>query len=205
MDQSDQSSFREFVTARKESLRALAYVTCGDWHAADDAVANALAKLYPRWSKVEHPDVYARTMVVRAAIDEKRRPWRRERSASGTLPEVALRDPSEATDERLRIRAAMLKLAPRQRAVLVLRFYEGLSTAETARALNCNEGTVKSQCSRALDKLRKVFKAEQINLDVMGGAVADGPGEDNVGVWGHAGTRRDRDHGVPGAAVTVHR
>lgn len=181
MDQ-DEERFRDFVTARRDSLRSLAYATCGDWHAADDAVANALAKLYPRWSKVEHPEAYARTMVVRAAIDEKRRPWRRERSATGALPEVALRDPALATDERLRMRAAMLQLAPKQRAVVVLRFYEGLSTAEIAQVLGCNEGTVKSHCSRGLNKLRKVLGAERICLDDAADAA-----ETSTGVWAHAG------------------
>jgi len=77
----DEQAFREFVTTQMASLRKLAYMTCGDWHAAEDAVANALVKLYPRWRKLDRPDLYAKTMVYRAAIDEKRRPWRRERSA----------------------------------------------------------------------------------------------------------------------------
>jgi RNA polymerase sigma-70 factor (sigma-E family) len=198
VDQLDQERFREFVTARKDSLRSLAYVTCGDWHAADDAVANVLAKLYSRWSKVERVDAYARTMVVRAAIDEKRRPWRRERSGSGALPETTLCDPTNAADERLRMRAAMLTLAPRQRAVLVLRFYENLSTAETAQALNCSEGTVKSQCSRGLSKLREVLRSEHIHLDDMGD-----PDTNNTGGWESASAQRNRDHGVSGTAVTV--
>jgi DNA-directed RNA polymerase specialized sigma24 family protein len=70
------------------SLRKLAFVTCGDWHMAEDAVANAFIKLYPRWRRLERPDLYAKTMVVRAAIDETRRPWRRERSAGDSLPDV---------------------------------------------------------------------------------------------------------------------
>src|SRR5215468_10165088 len=83
------------------ALRNLAYVTCGDWHAAEDAVANALAKLYPRWGRLERPDLYARTMVFRAAIDETRRPWRRrERSVGDTMPDVAQADPTGASDER---------------------------------------------------------------------------------------------------------
>jgi hypothetical protein len=65
-------------------------------------VFNALIKLYPRWRKLERPDLYAKTMVYRAAVDETRRPWRRERSTGDTMPDVAVRDPHGATDERLR-------------------------------------------------------------------------------------------------------
>ena len=84
----DEQAFREFVTSEMTSLRKLAYVTCGDWHTAEDAVANALIKLYPRWRKLERPDLYVKTMVYRAAIDETRRPWRRERSAGDAMPDV---------------------------------------------------------------------------------------------------------------------
>jgi len=76
----DEQAFCEFVTSQMASLRKLAYMICGDWHTAEDAVANALVKLYPR-RKLERPDLYVKTMVDRAAIDETGRPWRRERSA----------------------------------------------------------------------------------------------------------------------------
>jgi RNA polymerase sigma-70 factor (sigma-E family) len=156
--------FREFVRGRFEPLRALAYVTCGDWQAAEDAVAGALAKLYLRWGRVAAPDAYARTMVVRAAIHEKRRPWRRERSAGDALPDVAGPDHAGDVDERLRLRAALSHVPKRQRAVLVLRFLEGLSVEETAEVLGCRPGTVKSQSSRGLDTLRSVLAAEDITL-----------------------------------------
>ncbi|MFI5938354.1 SigE family RNA polymerase sigma factor [Actinoplanes sp. NPDC051494] len=152
--------FREFVNARFQPLRALAYVTCGDWQTAEDAVTSSLQRLYLRWHKVASPDSYARTMVVRAAIGEKRRPWRRERSAGDAFPDVAGPDPSGDVDERLRLRAALRQIAPRQRAVLVLRFMEGLSVEETAEAMGCSAGTVKSQSSRGLDTLRAVLALE---------------------------------------------
>ncbi|UQU62285.1 SigE family RNA polymerase sigma factor [Couchioplanes caeruleus] len=164
MDAEDDEGFREFVRVRFEPLRALAYVTCGDWQAAEDAVAGALAKLYLRWNKVSTPEAYARTMVIRAAIGEKRRPWRRERSAGDALPDVPVRDRSGDVDERLRLHAALLRVPPRQRAVLVLRFLEGLSVGETAEVLGCRSGTVKSQSSRGLDTLRAVLAAEDITL-----------------------------------------
>ncbi|WP_329018493.1 SigE family RNA polymerase sigma factor [Micromonospora rifamycinica] len=160
----DEQAFREFVTAQMPSLRKLAYVTCGDWHAAEDAVANAMVKLYPRWRRLERPDLYVKTMVYRAAIDETRRPWRRERSAGDAMPDVALRDPAGATDERMRLRAALDTVPARQRAAVVLRHYLGLSLEDTAGVLDCTVGTAKSQASRGLAKLREALAREHINL-----------------------------------------
>ncbi|MEV4625574.1 SigE family RNA polymerase sigma factor [Micromonospora sp. NPDC049523] len=174
MKQDDEDAFREFVASRMLALRRLAYVTCGDWHAAEDAVANALAKLYPRWGRLERPDLYAQTMVFRAAIDETRRPWwRRERSASDRMPDIAQPDPSGATDERLRVRAALQAVPTRQRAVLVLRYYLGMSAEEAADVLGVRAATVRSQTSRGLANLRTALAA--------GGVVFDEPSE--LGAW----------------------
>lgn len=164
MDADDADNFREFVRANFERLRSLAYVTCGDWQAAEDAVAKTLAKLYQRWGRVTVPDAYARTMVVRAAVNEKRLPWRRERSSGATMPEVALPDHAGGVDERLRLRAALARVPTRQRAVLVLRFLEGLSVEETAEVLKCRPGTVKSQSARGLATLRAVLATDDITL-----------------------------------------
>ncbi|WP_422771607.1 SigE family RNA polymerase sigma factor [Plantactinospora sp. WMMC1484] len=164
MRAADEQAFREFVTSQMASLRKLAYVTCGDWHAAEDAVANALVKLYPRWRKLEHPELYAKTMVYRAAIDETRRPWRRERPAGDAMPDVPMCDPHGATDERLRIKAALAAVPVRQRAAIVLRHYLGLSLEDTALVLDCNVGTAKSQTSRGLAKLRELLAADRISF-----------------------------------------
>jgi RNA polymerase sigma-70 factor (sigma-E family) len=161
----DEQAFREFVTSQMASLRKLAYLTCGDWHAAEDAVAITLVKLYPRWRKLERPDLYAKTMVYRAAIDQTRRPWRRERAAGDAMPDVAVRDPAGAVDERLRLRAALSAVPARQRAAVILRHYLGLSLEDTARVLDCTVGTAKSQVSRGLAKLRELLAAERINLN----------------------------------------
>ncbi|WP_250000217.1 SigE family RNA polymerase sigma factor [Actinoplanes sp. M2I2] len=160
----DEQAFREFVTSQMASLRKLAYLTCGDWHAAEDAVANTLVKLYPRWRKLDRPDLYAKTMVYRAAIDERRRPWRRERSAGDALPEVAQSDASNLTAERMRLRSALATVPARQRAAVVLRHYLGLSLEDTAGVLGCTVGTAKSQTSRGLAKLREVLSADGIHL-----------------------------------------
>jgi len=142
-----------------DALRGLAYLTCGDWQLAEDAVLGVLAKLYVRWRRVDNPDAYARTAVVRAAIDETRRPWwRREQTHShATLPERTAPDTTGGVDERLRLREALTRIPPRHRAVLVLRFLEGLSVQETAAALRCPEGTVKAHTSRGLEALRKIL------------------------------------------------
>ena len=119
-----EAEFREFAAARMESLRGLAYVTCGNWQTAEDAVLTAMAKLYGKWHRVDNHDAYARTAVVRAAIDESRRPWwRRERSHSNQdLPDRAMPDATEEVAQRLHIRAALGTLPAKHRAVLVLRF-----------------------------------------------------------------------------------
>ncbi|MEU4676266.1 SigE family RNA polymerase sigma factor [Micromonospora sp. NPDC023737] len=161
----DEDRFREFVAAQLPVLRKLAYVTCGDWHTAEDAVATALAKLYPRWPRLERPDLYVRTMVVRAAIDEKRRPWRRERAAGDALPDVTRRDELTIVDDRLRVWAALRAISPGQRAAVLCRHYLGMSLEETADALGCHIGTAKSQTSRGLARLREVLGAERIDLD----------------------------------------
>ncbi len=164
MKAEDEQAFREFLTSQMASLRKMAFVTCGDWHAAEDAVANALVKLYPRWKKLDRPDLYVKTMVYRAAIDETRRPWRRERAASDAMPEVSLRDHAGAADERMRLRGALQAVPTGQRAAVVLRYYLGLSLEDTASVLDCTVGTAKSQASRGLAKLRELLAAERINL-----------------------------------------
>ncbi|XVV12990.1 SigE family RNA polymerase sigma factor [Actinoplanes sp. CA-131856] len=160
-----EAEFREFVGAQMESLRGLAYLTCGDWQVAEDAVLAALARLYVKWNRVDKPDIYARTAVVRAAIDETRRPWwRREQSHShAALPERIAADPAPGVDDRVQLRQALLRVPVKQRAVLVLRFLEGLSVQQTAAALRCPEGTVKAYTARGLDVLRRVLG---VDLDI---------------------------------------
>lgn len=154
-----EAEFREFAAGQMESLRGLAYLTCGDWQVAEDAVLATLARLYVKWKRIDNHGGYARTAVVRAAIDETRRPWwRREQSHSHAMPDRPTgHDATGAVDDRLDLRQALLSLPARQRAVVVLRFLEGLSVQQTAAALHCPEGTVKAYTSRGLDALRKVL------------------------------------------------
>ncbi|WP_307834690.1 SigE family RNA polymerase sigma factor [Paractinoplanes lichenicola] len=154
----NEAEFREFVGAQMESLRGLAYLTCGDWQVAEDAVLSALARLYVKWGRVENHDGYARTAVVRAAIDETRRPWwRREQSRSHAMPEMPAPDVIPHADDRVHLRRALLQVPVKHRAVLVLRFLEGLSVPQTAAALRCPEGTVKAYTSRGLETLRGIL------------------------------------------------
>ncbi|GAA2617893.1 SigE family RNA polymerase sigma factor [Paractinoplanes durhamensis] len=153
-----EAEFREFVSARMESLRGLAFLTCGDWQVAEDAVLGSLTKLYVKWNRVDNHEAYARTIVVRAAIDETRRPWwRREQSHGDAMPDRSTDDGTHAVDERIRIQQALHRLPPKQRAVLVLRFLEELSVQETAAALRFPEGTVKAYTSRGLEALRELL------------------------------------------------
>lgn len=148
----------EFVEVASSSLRRTAFLVCGDWHRADDIVQDALYKLYLSWQKVDRRGnvlAYARRTVVNAAIDNGRRPWRREVPTERLPDRVANHsDPAVAQAARGELLTALAALGPRQRACVVLRYYEDLSIEETAEILGCSQGTVKSQTARGLDSLR---------------------------------------------------
>jgi RNA polymerase sigma-70 factor (sigma-E family) len=150
--------FVEFVGARTTALRRTAFLLCGDWHHAEDLVQTALIKLFRAWPRVSDggEDAYARQVLVRVAIDESRRFWRRERAAA-ELPDSPA--PEESPDLSLDVRQALAALPARQRAIVVLRYWEDLSVAEVARLLGCPQGTVKTQASRGLAKLRDMVTA----------------------------------------------
>lgn len=164
VDQRDEQEFAEYFAARRDAVRRTAYLICGDWHRADDLAQTAFVALHRRWSKVRDKaalDAYVRRTLVRAAIDESRRPWRREHAAE-VLPEVTADTAgSDAVGDSVATRSTLVdglqRVPPRQRAVLVLRFLEGQSVAAVAAALKCTEGTVKSQTARGLDALRAVL------------------------------------------------
>jgi RNA polymerase sigma-70 factor (sigma-E family) len=154
----DEAGFREYVQARMVRLRRIAYLICGDWHLAEDAVSVALAKLYLKWrraSEADNLDAYVRRVLVRSIVDERRRPWRRESPVG--FPMTGAVAPADEPEDRLAVRAALAGLPARRRAVLVLRFYEGLSVEETAAAMGTTSGTVKSQTARALTTLRELL------------------------------------------------
>ncbi|MEV6305056.1 sigma-70 family RNA polymerase sigma factor [Actinoplanes sp. NPDC051861] len=153
-----EAEYREFVAAQLEPLRGLAYLACGDWQTAEDVTLTVLARLYAKWHRIDNLPAYARAAVVRAAIDETRRPWwRRERWGGAPLPEPVVPDQTGAVHDRLELHRALLRVPPRHRAVLVLRYLEGLSVQQTAAALRCPEGTVKVYTARGLDTLRRIL------------------------------------------------
>ena len=150
--------YTEFVAARLGRLHRLAYLLTGDSHRADDVVAQALMDVYLKWRKVrasDNPDGYVRTMVVRAFLHERRRAWTARVVLTNETPERAA-PPTEVEDASV-LRAALDRLPPRQRAVLVLRFIEDLSVGEVAQLLGCSAGTVKSQTSHGLATLRRLL------------------------------------------------
>ena len=161
MGKAHDGEFSAYVTARGPALRRTAYLACGDWSRADDITQAAFIKLYVAWPRIEHEfgiDAYARRTILRVYLDELRRPWRRERSY-GAVPETA--DPAEPmTELRDELRGALRRMPPQQRAIVVLRYWEGMSTAEVAEALGISEGGVKSQASRGLVALRTLLGDE---------------------------------------------
>ena len=149
--------FTEFVHATWPSLYRTAYLLIGDRAEAEDLVQTALAKTYASWGKVRELEAapgYARTTLVNTATSWfRRRSWRNERPTEH-LPDISVsHDPSD----RPALMDALAQLPPRQRAVVVLRYYEDLSVAQTAAALDISEGTVKSQTSEALARLRTLL------------------------------------------------
>ena len=153
----DAVEFREFVAARSTALLRTAYLLSGgDWALAEDLLQATLTKTYLAWGRIrdrEALDSYVRRTLATTATSWWRRRWHAERPAA-VLPETALSDPGSEFDERDALWRLVLALPVRQRAVLVLRFYEDLSEAEIADALGLSPGTVKSHASRALATLR---------------------------------------------------
>jgi RNA polymerase sigma-70 factor (sigma-E family) len=152
----DSEAFSEYVAGRAQGLMRTAYLLTGDLHQAEDLVQTVLAKLFlhwPRASQTEHLDAYVRRMMVNTHISMRRRRWWWERPTE-ELPEQPQTGFAGMIEDRTLLRQALATLPPRQRAVVVLRHYEGLSEQETADTLGCAVGTVKSLSSRGLRRLR---------------------------------------------------
>jgi RNA polymerase sigma-70 factor (sigma-E family) len=164
VDEGDEQDFAEYFAAKRDAVRRTAYLLCGDWHRADDLAQTAFVALHRKWHRIRDraaTDAYVRRTLVRASIDESRRPWRREQQVE-RLPEPE--PASGRLDEQVATRADLLAglrtVPPKQRAVLVLRYFEGLDVAGVAKALGCSEGNVKSQPARGLANLREALGEE---------------------------------------------
>jgi RNA polymerase sigma-70 factor (sigma-E family) len=155
LDHND-DGFREFMAAHQRSLMRTAYLLTGDAHLAEDLLQSVLIKVLGRWPKLAHvdsPQAYTRKALVNQYISWRRRLFRTVELPSAEPPERSASS-EESTIARLVMRQALAKLPPKQRAVIVLRYYEDLTEHETARLLNCSIGTVKSQAHHALARLR---------------------------------------------------
>ena len=163
------AAFEQFVAESTGSLLRTAYLVTGDSGHAEDLVQQSLFKIARRWSRVasmESPQAYARRILINVALDDaKRRSRHRAELAGQSLPDRPPSVPWEsemswgalgAADDRLELIRALGELPPRQRAVLVLRYFDDLTESEVASTLGCSIGTVKSTTSRALEKMREL-------------------------------------------------
>ena len=156
-----EQEFDAYFRARRDAVRRTAYLLCGDWHRADDHAQAAFVALHRHWRRIRDRDAldaWMRKTLVRTVVDESRRPWRRERSTEDPVVTTAVADRADGPADSIVTRHVLVDglraVPPRQRAVLVLRFLEGLDVAATAEVLGCSTGTVKSQTAHGLDALR---------------------------------------------------
>ncbi|MCB0906022.1 MAG: SigE family RNA polymerase sigma factor [Nocardioidaceae bacterium] len=154
----ERDSFEEYVAGRYAALVRSAYLLVGNRADAEDLVQMTLAKVVPVWQRIEEdPERYVRTVLVRESVNR----WRRRRWREVSVAELPQPATGEAVDavvgDRATLREALDRLSPRQRAVVVLRFYEDLPVAEVAQLMRCSEGTVKSQTHDAMARLRHVL------------------------------------------------
>jgi len=148
--------FEQWLTAREPALQRTAHLLTGDVHTAQDLVQETLGKLYLAWDRIHDPnrvDAYARRILVNEHRTAWRRPFRRREQVTDDLPDRPV-VAAEYDDRRDALWRIVCGLPPRQRAVVVLRFYEQLTEVEVADLMGISEGTVKSQSSRALAALR---------------------------------------------------
>jgi RNA polymerase sigma-70 factor (sigma-E family) len=160
-DAAGDAAFTEFAAASRGRLRSTAYLLCGDWERASDHVQEGLIRVYVAWPRlVRHGGelAYARKAVVSAFLDSRRKRSSTERPASEHSDRASAEDLAAGVADRAALMAALARLPRRQCACLVLRYFEELDVRETAAALGCSEGTVKSQTSRALASLREMFE-----------------------------------------------
>lgn len=171
--------FEDFVAGRGQALQRYGYALTGDWALAEDLLQAALAKTYPRWSRIcrDDPEAYVRKIMVNTWSSWWRRRWRGE-VPFAQLPDGTGPDTYAAADHRHALRSALAKLPPRQRAVVVLRYHQDLSEAQVADLLGISVGTVKSQAAKALAALRQQAVLEAYRTrTVTDGSLAAAGGE----------------------------
>src|SRR4051812_6443319 len=161
----DEAAFSEFAERACGRLRRTAYLMCGDWQLASAHVQEGLIRVYIAWPRLlreGHEYAYARRAVVSAAIDHSRRRSSKEVPAEPDREVSTGFDVAESVAVRTALMSALADLPARQRACVVLRYFEDLSVSDTAAALGCGSGTVKSQTSRALASLRSALDGSPV-------------------------------------------
>lgn len=149
--------FPAYVAQRRPALLRAAWAITGDPHTAEDLVQDALVKVAERWHLIREPravDAYVRRAMLNQHRSATRRPYARHERPTGHVPDGVV--PSAGHDETDDLWALVVTLPPRQRCAVALRYFEGLSELETAAALRCSQGTVKSNTSRGLATLRRL-------------------------------------------------
>jgi RNA polymerase sigma-70 factor (sigma-E family) len=152
--------FEQFVAGRSTVLLRTAYLLCaGDRGAAEDLLQDVLERMYPKWRRIRtNPEAYARVALANASANRWRSRSRRVRETPLTdAPVPSVRGPEKEVVDRDEVVRALGELPDRMRAVIVLRFFDDLSEADTAAALGCSVGTVKSQTSRGLIRMRELL------------------------------------------------
>lgn len=152
----DEVGFESFIVARGGALLRFSFVLCGDHHLSQDLVQETLIKANRRWSgitRAQHPEAYLRRMIVNEYLS-----WRRRRPNAEIVQAITRSEPVPDTTalhaDRDEVWRLLGTLPRQQRAVLVLRYYEGLPDSEIASLLGCSSGTVRSSAARAFARLR---------------------------------------------------
>ena len=163
MAKRDSEEFTSFVVAHQARLRRVAFLMCGDWSLASDYVQDALVRTYRHWPRLRSRGeayAYARKAVVSVVIDAKRRRSSTEVPVDSVADALGADDAANRSADCDLLSRCLVQVPPRQRACLVLRYYDDLSVSDVAGVLECSEGTVKSQSARGLETLQAVFARE---------------------------------------------
>lgn len=161
------TAFAAYFEAKSDAMRGTAFLLCGEWHRAEDLVQTAFTKVYIAWNRVgqhDRLDNYVRRTLVRTFLDERRRGWFRRERVTDT-PAERIRHADGDAENRVVLLDALAQVPPRQRAVLVLRYWEDMSVENTAALLGCSKGTVKSQAARGLQALRDRLTGSAVDPD----------------------------------------
>jgi RNA polymerase sigma-70 factor (sigma-E family) len=151
------AGLRQFIEAESPALLRFAWALVGNWATAEDLVQTALVATWPRWesiNQVERPEYYVRKVILTTFLRWRRRRWNQEIPTVELPRRLGQADDYSAVDSRQAVLAALMQLPPRQRAVVVLRYFTDLSEAQTAELLGCSIGTVKRHSHDALARLR---------------------------------------------------